>query len=324
MKPIRLSPLEQLLVSGGDTRLDIDSQTGCNRYACGFRPGEAVPFGSCTSSAVSPLGFAAAAAEAEQIQKSTDRLAAANELANSIRERLRELLSVPKDVDIALAPSGTDTELAALLLAAGKGNRPVVSIIVGPSEVGSGTLAAAAGCHYDVRTPSGAQAVVGQPVDAALACRVDVRTVDLRSLRGDMLSEAEIDLAVLELFLEASDADATVVLHIVAHSKTGVHAPSIACIDRLRGICDDVVVVVDAAQGRFSRRGLREALRKDYLVMLTGSKFYGGPPFAGALLVPRRFQPDAPWHSCFPGGLSRVFFRGGDAGNVARNSPVAA
>jgi hypothetical protein len=220
---------------------------------------------------------------------------------------LRELLTLPGDVDIALAPSGTDVEMLALALAAGSGNRPVVNIVVGPSEVGSGTPLAAACRNYDTLTPSGLRVNSGEPVDARLGSLVDVRTVELRTAAGDMLSESEIDAAVIELFVEANDADAIPLVHIVAHSKTGVHAPSLACVERLRKIDEDVVVVVDAAQGRFSRRGLREVLQKDYLVMFTGSKFYGGPPFSGALLVPRKYQPENRGIDRLPDGFAEYF-----------------
>lgn len=300
-------PLEQLLSSGGDTRLDIDPSTGRNRYECWPRPGTAVPFGSCTSSSVSELGFAAAQETQRQMASAPDSIAAANERAEDIRQRLRSLLTLPPGVDIALAPSGTDVEMIAAALAAAQGDRPVVNIVVGPSEVGSGTLQAAACCHYDRVTPSGLQVVAGEPVDRALAGLIDVRTVDLRTARGDMLSETEIDTAVIELAAEASELDAIVLVHIVAHSKTGVHAPSLACVERLRKTSDDVVVVVDAAQGRFSRRGLRDVLQRNYLVMFTGSKFYGGPPFSGALLAPASFHPAARQISKFPDGFGEYF-----------------
>lgn len=307
MNATPLSPLEQLLTSGGDARLDTNLETGRNRYACGSRPGDVIPLGSCTSSTVSHLGFAAAQAAAEEINSATNREAAANGLAATIRNQLRELLTLPDDIDIALAPSGTDVEFLALLLAAGRGNRPVVNILVGPSETGSGTPLAAAGCHYESRTPDGRKVIMGQPIDPTLASRIDLRTVDLRTPHGDMLSESQIDAEVIELFLEAADADAIILVHLVAHSKTGVHAPSLACIDRLRDIGGDVVVVIDAAQGRFSRRGLRETLQKDCLVMFTGSKFHGGPPFSGALLVPTRFSPERRGLREFPAGFQSYF-----------------
>jgi hypothetical protein len=301
------SPLEKLLISGGDTRLEIDSKTGRNRYECCPRPCAAVPFGSCTSSTVSARGYAAAHQAHRLICGSPDSRLAANGLAELVRQRLRELLTLPDDVDIALAPSGTDVELLALALAAGTVDRPIVNIVVGPREVGSGTPQAAACCHYDRLTPSGLSVNIGEPVDAILAGRVDVRTVELRTAGGDMLNESEIDASVIELLVEASDADAITLLHIVAHSKTGVHAPSLSCVERMRKTSDDVVVVVDAAQGRFSRRGLRDVLQKDYLVMFTGSKFYGGPPFSGALLVPAKYRPMNRNVSQLPQGFGDYF-----------------
>jgi hypothetical protein len=216
-------------------------------------------------------------------------------------------LTLPDDVDVVLAPSGTDVELLALALAAGTEGRPLVNIVVGPGEVGSGTPLAAACCHYDRLAPGGLRVNVGEPVDAALAAIVDVRTVELRTSAGDMLSESEIDAAVIELFVEANEADAITLLHVVAHSKTGVHAPSLSCVERLRTTSADVVVVVDAAQGRFSRRGLRDVLQKDYLVMFTGSKFYGGPPFSGALLVPPKYRPVNRNITRFPEGFAAYF-----------------
>jgi hypothetical protein len=182
-----------------------------------------------------------------------------------------------------------------------------VNILVGPGEVGSGTPQAAACRHYDLLTPSGSRVEPGTPVDPTLASRVDVRTVDLRTAHGQMHSESEIDAEVVELFVQANEADAMALVHIVAHSKTGVHAPSLACAEKLRRTSDDVVIVVDAAQGRFSRRGLRDALKNDYLVMFTGSKFYGGPPFSGALLVPQKFRPANRGLHKFPDGFADYF-----------------
>lgn len=301
------SPLERVLTSGGDTRLDVDPKTGRNRYECLPRPSRAIPFGSCTSSSVSERGFAAALETHRMLCTAPDSRAAADEYAQALRRRLHDLLTLPDGVEVALAASGTDVEMLALALAAGDANRPIINIIVGPGEVGSGTPQAAACCHYDRYTPGGRMAPVGQPVDARLASLTTVRTVELRGPGGNMLAESEIDAAVVEIVAEASETDAIVLLHIVAHSKTGVHAPSLACVERLRQISDDIVVVVDAAQGRFSRRGLRDVLRKDYLVMFTGSKFYGGPPFSGALLVPTKFQPSRRNLTALPSGFADYF-----------------
>ena len=68
-----------------------------------------------------------------------------------------------------------------------------------------------------------------------------------------------------------------------------------------------MVVVVDAAQGRFSRRGLREVLQNDYLVIFTGSKFYGGPPFSGACWCRRKFRPANRGLQQLPEGFGEYF-----------------
>jgi len=49
---------------------------------------------------------------------------------------------------------------------------------------------------------------------------------------------------------------------------------------------DQILVVVDSCQLRCSPEQVRADLDAGFMVMLTGSKFAGGPPFAGALLLP--------------------------------------
>jgi hypothetical protein len=46
------------------------------------------------------------------------------------------------------------------------------------------------------------------------------------------------------------------------------------------------MVVIDACQMRLSRQRLACCLDRGHLVLVTGSKFFGGPAFSGALLVP--------------------------------------
>jgi hypothetical protein len=50
-------------------------------------------------------------------------------------------------------------------------------------------------------------------------------------------------------------------------------------------------VVVDACQTRLGRGRLRRYLERGYMVLVTGSKFFGGPAFSGALLVPSSLAP---------------------------------
>jgi len=167
----------------------------------------------------------------------------------------------------------------------------MISILVGPREVGSGTPLAAAWRHYDRRSPSGLGVEPGEPVDRCLATRVALEGVVLRTAEGAVRSGSDLAAEVSDAVAAAKAAQAIAFLHVVAHSKTGVHAPSLPQVEQLVEANDHLVVLLDAAQGRLGRRRIRECVEAGYLVTLTGSKFYGGPPFSGALLVPSRFRP---------------------------------
>ncbi len=307
MHPNPQATLEELLVSGGDNRLNLLSGDGLNKYGCGPRPRAAIPFGSCTSSSTSPRGYAAAQRTLQYLRRQPDFDTAIAHCADSIRTRLAALLELDADVEIALAPSGTDVESLAVILAGANSDKRIVNIVVGPGEVGSGTPLAAACCHHDNQTPLGGSPLPGAPINAALADRVCVKTVDIRGAGGRQLKDSEINAEITQLVVESSDEDSVVLLHIVAHSKTGVFAPSIACVEQLRTAFPNLVVVVDAAQGRLSRAGLRDVLRRGYLVIFTGSKFYGGPPFSGALLVPRPLADAVQNLQSLPSGFGDYF-----------------
>jgi hypothetical protein len=46
------------------------------------------------------------------------------------------------------------------------------------------------------------------------------------------------------------------------------------------------LLVADMCQGRFEKERLLEYLSKNVVVLITGSKFFRGPPFSGAVIVP--------------------------------------
>jgi hypothetical protein len=70
-------------------------------------------------------------------------------------------------------------------------------------------------------------------------------------------------------------------------SKLGWRAPSERCLAEVARLWPDrVQIVVDACQMRLGRPRLREYIDRGYMVLVTGSKFFTGPPFSGALLVP--------------------------------------
>ena len=46
------------------------------------------------------------------------------------------------------------------------------------------------------------------------------------------------------------------------------------------------VLVADFCQGRFEKERLLDYLSKNVIVLITGSKFFRGPPFSGGVIVP--------------------------------------
>jgi hypothetical protein len=303
-------PLEAILCSGADSRSRIDRRTGFNRYLCSLSPqDEVIPFGSCTASSVSPVGYQAMQEMHQRFLAvgSGESLRTAIEENNeNVRRELVSILTLGRipGVELVLTPSGTDAELLALSLAAGSGDKPIYNILIGPKEVGSGTPNAASCLHFDDELPSKEQAVVGEPVDPQLADRTELCKISIRDASGEIREANEIDQEVKDNIEAAIARGKKVLLHVIAHSKTGVHAPSLDLIEAMRERHGrHLVVVVDAAQGRFSRRGLLKALERGYLVIITGSKFFGGAFFSGGLLVPPQMNPEHRGLERFPKGF---------------------
>ncbi len=310
------APLEQLLSAGGGSRLEVDPATGLNAYGCAPRPRlEALAFGSSTASTISPQAYAAAealrqeligAARTGDLNPTLDRAIAA------IRRGILEACGAADlaGVEVVLTPSGTDGEYAALHLALGAADRPLVNIVIAPEETGSGVLAAAQGRHFARVTPSGEAARPDAPIAGCHPDLIQVPTVPIRGSDGQPRPVAEIDAEVAALVEQAIAAGRRCLIHVLAGSKTGLLAPSFAAAQMLtaqrRGQVD---VLVDACQMRLSPERIRACLAAGWMVLVTGSKFFGGPPFAGALLIPAPVIARASRLSPLPAGLADYFSR---------------
>ena len=285
----RIGTAEAIMETGGDIRLARDPRTGLNGYGCSHRPRPwAVTFASSTASSSSERGYAAA--EAARLRATAALLrgeddAVRRELA-AIRAALAELYRLPEGGAVALAASGTDTELLALALTHLAGDQPILNILVAPEETGSGVPMAARGLHFAVDTALGhdvarAAAIEGFRADTELGS-VALRAADGAARPADVV-EAEIAPMVRQGLAEGK----RVILHVLDLSKTGLLAPGMAFLRALRaahGAAFDIVV--DACQARLSPGSVAAYLALEAVVLVTGSKFFTGPPFAGAVLVP--------------------------------------
>ncbi|NHA66749.1 hypothetical protein [Phycicoccus flavus] len=306
-----LTTTERVLCSNGDSRHTV-GPGGTNRYGNRYVPEPGLlSFGSCTSSTISETAYDAADRLHGWIRALGPDVVA--ESVDDLYERVRaELVSniamtSASSLDTVLCPSGTDAEMVPLLVGLAE-SRSVTTVLVGASEAGSGTAHAARGDHFDAVTPSGREVEAGTPVDAEVAGRVHRERVTIRDAAGVPRDEADIDADVRAAVRAAVGRGDHVLLHLIAHSKTGVHAPSLDLVEELVHAHEGHVdVVIDAAQGRFSRHGLTESLRCGYIVMVTGSKFFGGPPFAGAVLVPHRRAGGSAVPTVVPEGFADYF-----------------
>ncbi|MEZ5167516.1 MAG: hypothetical protein R2695_13875 [Acidimicrobiales bacterium] len=278
------------MAANGDSRHTLGAR-GRTRYGNQYEPEPGLlTFGSCTASTISPEGHAAA----HRLHGWTAALEPAlqAQAIDDLYERVRTeivanvAMSHAATVEVVITPSGTDAEFVPLLLSLAD-DRDLTTILVGAAEAGSGTANAAAALHFDPVAPSGRAVEVGAPVDERTAARVRSEHIGIRESDGSPRDESAIDDDVRRVAEAAVAADRNVLVHVIAHSKTGVHAPSLPTVHQLVAAHPGRInVVIDAAQGRFSRRGLSDSLDRGYLTMTTGSKFFGGSPFAGAVLVP--------------------------------------
>lgn len=302
----RLSPWEhdddavaRWLTEGGDERIALDAGTGCNLYGCDGRPWTGgLTFSSTTASPLDPQGLAAAQAQLAALPADAPHADA----ARAVRRQLAALCGLPTEgpeaVDIVLAPSGTDLHRIAAALAGAGARGGLTTVMPDPVESGRGVERAVRGLAYAERPPFARLDSDPLPPTPGRVLSVALRLAD-----GGARPSAEVDAEIAEACDRAVAAGGPALLVLLDVAKTGLAAPTPACAAELKARHGErLTVLVDACQFRLGPAALREHLAQGFLVALTGSKFLGGPPFSGALLVPAAETPrlraaDLPWRA---------------------------
>ena len=280
-----LGPAEWLMQTGGDARLSVDPATGLNGYGCSHRPRPwAVTFASSTASSSSERGYGAVEVLRQRLLH--DGLADADPVAGAlqgVRAEIAALYALPVGSLVALAASGTDCELFATAAAQAG---PLTVVLVAPEETGSGVPLAAAGRHFAADTARGVAVVRGGTIEGFRADTM-IETVPLRDPAGRVRPATDVSTDCGRIAGIAVAGGRRVLLHRVDVSKTGLLAPDceglLAIQARHPGQVD---VAVDACQARLSAGRVGAYLARGWMVLLTGSKFLTGPPFAGAAVFP--------------------------------------
>ncbi len=297
--------VDLLLASGGDERIAPDPVTRRNRYGTTATPSpREIFFSSSTASTITPRAYRAAetawtalAASSIGGQRGLDAW------FDGIRARLVDLFGIV-GCGVILTGSGTEAELTTLAIAKSVLEGPLTNIVVAPSETGSGVLRAAGGAHFLNSTAFGERCSAGERLGGWANADIEGASVEIRDAQGAPRAAADVDDEARLRAVAALAAGRNVLLHCLETSKTGLSGLSAAAAAQvLASAPDRVAVVVDCCQLRCSRAHVRQMLRLGFMVVITGSKFFGGPPFSGALLVPpgllRKIEQLAP-----PAGLA--------------------
>ncbi|MEL6108900.1 MAG: hypothetical protein AAFU85_23065 [Planctomycetota bacterium] len=284
----------ELISSGGDSRLALGPD-GRNAYGSRCQVRDEIAFSSCSGSSPSSRCMAAAETLIVALRSTQTPKWIVADAIESVRRVLRSTMELSEDAEIALTPSGTASTLLAIGLADREPTRPLLHLLVGPREIGHRTVFAGSGNHYDRKVPRGGSAEPGNPVDRDLSRRIDVQTIDIRDSSGTIRLASDLDAELQQCVSEAVEAGYRVLVHAVAHSKTGLFAPRLETLNRIHArLPNDVIILVDAAQGRlgasFGTVAAGQLVAQGWMVHTTGSKFFGGPPTSGALIVPRRLR----------------------------------
>ena len=281
------APLDDLLICGGDPRLALD-RARLNAYGCGPSPStDTWSFASSTASIISERAYARAGLAREELMRAAIDVGldeAFEMRVEAMRAELKACLQLPHDVGVVFSASGTDAQLHALFLARCRSEATLTTIVVGCDQSGSGTLYTARGRHFANLTARGSVVCKDAPIPG-LSC--ESVGLPLFDATAGCAARANTDDAVLRAIEAAVARGSDVLLHIMDSSKLGWRAPSEAClVDIGRRWPQRVQVVVDACQMRLTRGRLQNYLDRGYMVLISGSKFFGGPAFSGALLLP--------------------------------------
>jgi len=302
----RARSLVRLLASGGDARIALDRETGLNKYFSGPYPRDVLAYSSSTISDISTDAFAHCLAMQETIETQPYSIS-----LDRLRARINGAIGVDEDTArIVFAPSGTDLEYVALAAVSAKGPNKkggggVHNILLGADETGSGCIHSAHGRFFAKETALG---VATTPAHTVPGC-VPVTLVDIpvRCSEGVARSSAVIVADMTAEIIAAQARGAHALVHCVHGSKTGLVLPALADLEALQSRFGDALTfVVDACQARITSRAIAAYLERGCIILMTGSKFMGAPPFNGWALIPAAMATQA---SPLPEGFAAIFRR---------------
>ena len=283
-------PTEYLLMSGGDLRLNIDEFELLNKYGCRpFPRPEAFTFASSTATSVSNFAFD----KTDKVRTILIQNSLKNGFKNTtiefselLKNNLRKTLKINDECQIIFSPSGTDSALQIAAITQIISDKKITHVLVASDETGSGVPAALKGCHFENTTALNYPIKKGDKIEGFRD--VDLIKIPLRDENGDLKSSTQLDTEVFNAISKTNELGRHIVLHAMDQSKLGYQSPSEEMIQNLNTLNNlSIQIIVDASQLRLDPKDIQNYLNKGYIVTITGSKYFTGPPYSGALIVPK-------------------------------------
>ena len=293
-----LDCLIRQLSSEADCRSKLSTDR-FTKYNTTLMNNEIAPLGTCTASSLHSDDMADLLMRLEGLSDndlfSIDTL---SKLWKDVRDDFCNVLGLDKQKhNVVFVPSGTDSEsLISSVILEKDGSEKLDNVVVAPLEVGSGTELACGGRAFSEISPDGSSWEIGDSIIPSVSKKTSVHGIEVRSSSGSIPPMSQLENDIEKIMNNSILFNSSISVHIVAGSKTGVHAPSIGFIQKIEGMnYPKLHVLVDAAQGRFSRTGVLRSLDAGRIVTITGSKFFGAPPFCGAVIFPKSRYPEIRW-----------------------------
>ena len=282
-------PTEYLLMAGGDLRLNIDEIELLNKYGCRpFPRPDAFTFASSTATSVSNFAF-----------DKTDKVRSiliGNSLKNGfknatlefselLKNNLKSIFELNDECEIIFSPSGTDSSLQIAAITQIISDKDITHVLVASDETGSGVPTALKGRHFENTTALNIPIKKGDKIEGFRD--VNLIEISFRDENGDLKSASQMDDEVFTAISKTNKLGRHVVLHAMDQSKLGYQSPSEKMIENLNSLDNlSMQIIVDGSQLRLDPKDIQNYLNKGYIVTITGSKYFTGPPYSGALILP--------------------------------------
>ena len=288
-----LNPTNWHLMQEGDARLIVNPQTGLNRYGCSPSPREnAFTFASSTATSISISAYKAAELYRQQILNDCVQANSLLPLTTYCRALEQDFANTfglaDLSPDIHLSPSGTDAQLHAVSAVVTAQPSEWVSIVCGADETGRGTPFSVTGTHFDTLTCLGHRVTKGECL--AGMPNIGFKGIHFHDEKGEIKPLEELDTEIEDAVTAQIAKGRSIMLHAMDQSKLGCWAPSPTLLNKLRNIYGSrLQIIIDACQLRLDSEDMRDHLKKGDILLLTGSKFFTGPPFSGVAIFPHTF-----------------------------------